>query len=213
MGGGGGRQTGKHSRCSNTSRSRSLPPNADESPWERDSGPHQRACGKVGLVTGPFTQSHSVLTTLPEDRLCTACQRAVSAPKQNKTGRTEEKRKEAAAGPPGLQAALVGSVRGSADASRMRRHGRRKPEGGPAVWKSGRRRFPGEGTAGQGPEAAGTAGQLGPEAARAGQVGGRRPSRRGEEDADGRRALRRAGRTGRRVVLGERKDFGFDLGG
>lgn len=114
---------------------------------------------------------------------------------------------------PGLQAALVGSVRGSADASRMRRHGRRKPEGGPAVWKSGRRRFPGEGTAGQGPEAAGTAGQLGPEAARAGQVGGRRPSRRGEEDADGRRALRRAGRTRRRVVLGERKDFGFDLGG
>lgn len=81
------------------------------------------------------------------------------------------------------------------------------------MWKSGRRRFPGEGTAGQGPEAAGTAGQLGPEAARAGQVGGRRPSRRGEEDADGRRALRRAGRTGRRVVLGERKDFGFDSGG
>lgn len=114
------------------SRSRSLPPNADESPWERDSGPHQRACGKVGFVTGPFTQSHSVLTTLPEDRLCTACQRAVSAPKQNKTGRTEEKRKEATAGPPGLQAALVGSVRGSADASRMRRHGRRKPEGGGA---------------------------------------------------------------------------------
>lgn len=143
---------GKHSRCSNMSRSRSLPRKADESPWERDSGPHQRACGKVGLVTGPFTQSHSVLTTLPEDRLCTACQRAVSAPKQNKTGRTEEKREEAAAGPPGLQAALVCSARGSADASRMRRHCRRKPEGGGAGRVEKRKKkVSGRGDSGPGP--------------------------------------------------------------